>query len=88
MLSAAGYVCFFQSEIMRICEGKIWKVTTVLFGKTAPKPKGLLWMQLFIYICGRRRYKDISCSFYESLRSSTAHTICFAEQRHINCLVH
>lgn len=47
MLSAAGYVYFFQSEIMRICEGKIWKVTTVLLGKTAPKPKGLLWMQLF-----------------------------------------
>lgn len=42
MLSAAGYVYFFQSEIVRICEGKIWEVTTILLGKTAPKPKRLL----------------------------------------------
>lgn len=47
MLSAAGYVYFSQREIMRICEGKIWKVTTLLRGKTVLKPKGPLWMQLF-----------------------------------------
>lgn len=86
MLSAAGNVYFFQSEIMHICEGKIWKVTTVLLGKTTLKPKRLLWMQLFffIYIRGRRRYKDISCSF---TAVSSAQAVCFAEQHHINCLV-
>lgn len=44
----------------------------------------------FIYICGRRRYKDMSCSFHERLQaaaSRAAQAVCSAEQRHRNCSV-